>query len=50
MKGTDLDLLSDEALGDLRPFPGVFARVSPDNKLKIVTALQMKGQFAAMVG
>lgn len=50
MKGPDLDLLSDEALGDLRPFPGVFARVSPDNKLKIVTALQMKGQFAAMVG
>ncbi|KAI9010144.1 hypothetical protein DFJ74DRAFT_711164 [Hyaloraphidium curvatum] len=50
MKGTDLDLLSDEALGDLRPFPGVFARVSPDNKLKIVTALQMKKQFAAMTG
>jgi Ca2+-transporting ATPase len=27
MKGTDLDLLSEEGLGELRPFPSVFARV-----------------------
>ena len=50
MKGTELDMLSQEQLIGLNPFPVVFARVSPDNKLQIVTALQARGELAAMTG
>jgi len=50
MIGSELDLLSDEAILELNPFPNVFARVSPDNKLKIVKALQERGEQVAMTG
>ncbi|KAI9175954.1 hypothetical protein H9P43_006318 [Blastocladiella emersonii ATCC 22665] len=50
IRGAELDMLSDEQIAALRPFPSVFARVSPDNKLKIVQALQRAGQLAAMTG
>ncbi|KAL7749976.1 hypothetical protein RI367_004491 [Sorochytrium milnesiophthora] len=50
IRGAELDTLSDEQIGSLRPFPSVFARVSPDNKLKIVKALQAKGHSVAMTG
>jgi len=50
MKGSELDLLSDDAIAELKPFPSVFARVSPDNKLKIVKALQSRHELAAMTG
>ncbi|KAJ3348983.1 P-type ATPase [Entophlyctis luteolus] len=50
MKGGELDLISEDALADMRPFPVVFARVSPDNKLKIVRALQSKQYSVAMTG
>ncbi|KAG4099134.1 calcium ATPase [Neocallimastix lanati (nom. inval.)] len=50
MKGSELDLLSDDAISELKPFPSVFARVSPDNKLKIVKALQTRHELAAMTG
>ncbi|EGF84084.1 hypothetical protein BATDEDRAFT_15466 [Batrachochytrium dendrobatidis JAM81] len=50
MKGYEIDLLSEEQLAEQRPFPAVFARVSPDNKLKIVKALQSKGHSVAMTG
>lgn len=50
MMGSELDLLSDEAILGLNPFPNVFARVSPDNKLKIVKALQERGEQVAMTG
>jgi len=50
MKGSELDLLSDDAIAELKPFPSVFARVSPDNKLKIVQALQARNELAAMTG
>ncbi|KAI9287730.1 hypothetical protein BC943DRAFT_274467 [Umbelopsis sp. AD052] len=50
MIGSELDLLSDEAILGLNPFPNVFARVSPDNKLKIVKALQERGEQVAMTG
>ncbi|KAG0030007.1 P-type ATPase [Podila clonocystis] len=50
IKGEELDLLSEQAIAELKPFPNVFARVSPDNKLKLVTALQSRGESAAMTG
>jgi Ca2+-transporting ATPase len=50
MLGRELDLMSDEAILSLNPFPNVFARVSPDNKLKIVKALQERGEVVAMTG
>lgn len=50
MKGYEIDLLSEEVLAEQHPFPVVFARVSPDNKLKIVKALQRKGQSVVMTG
>ncbi|KAF9280150.1 P-type ATPase [Linnemannia elongata] len=50
IKGEELDLLSEQAIADLKPFPNVFARVSPDNKLKLVTALQSRGESVAMTG
>ncbi|KAJ3325453.1 P-type ATPase [Boothiomyces sp. JEL0866] len=50
MKGYEIDLLSEEVLSEQKPFPVVFARVSPDNKLKIVKALQRKGNSVVMTG
>ncbi|KAF9943235.1 P-type ATPase [Mortierella antarctica] len=50
IKGEELDLLSEQAIAELNPFPNVFARVSPDNKLKLVTALQSRGASVAMTG
>ncbi|KAI7905785.1 uncharacterized protein BX663DRAFT_500904 [Cokeromyces recurvatus] len=48
--GRELDLLSDDAIMELDPFPSVFARVSPDNKLSIVRSLQQRGELVAMTG
>ncbi|KAJ2801532.1 hypothetical protein H4S07_004910, partial [Coemansia furcata] len=50
ISGAELDLLSDEATAILDPFPSVFARVSPENKVKIVKALQHGGHIVAMTG
>lgn len=50
MRGDDLDVLSDEAIASMNPFPVVFARVSPQNKLSIVRALQSRGEIVIMTG
>ncbi|KAJ2889814.1 hypothetical protein IWW38_004482, partial [Coemansia aciculifera] len=50
ISGAELDLLSDEAIALLDPFPSVFARVSPENKVQIVKALQQGGNVVAMTG
>ncbi|PJF18870.1 hypothetical protein PSACC_01281 [Paramicrosporidium saccamoebae] len=50
LNGHDLDLLSVEVIAALRPFPSVFARVSPSNKLSIVQALQRRNETVVMTG
>jgi Ca2+-transporting ATPase len=35
--------------GGLNPFPLVFTRVSPDNKVKIVKSLQKRGETVALI-
>ncbi|KAL1922258.1 uncharacterized protein VTP21DRAFT_9797 [Calcarisporiella thermophila] len=50
ISGQELDVLSDDAIAELTPFPNVFARVSPDNKLKIVQALKKRKDVVAMTG
>lgn len=50
LTGQDLDRLSDQELEAAAPEVSVYARVSPEHKLKIVQALQDRGQIAAMTG
>ncbi len=50
LTGSDLKQLSDEAFNAQVEQTQVYARVSPDQKLRIVRALQQKGHFAAMTG
>jgi len=50
LTGAELKHLSDEAFYAQVERTQVYARVSPDQKLRIVRALQRKGHFAAMTG
>lgn len=53
MKGADIDAISEDdidLLANLDPFPAVFARVSPQHKLKIVEAVRMRNEICAMTG
>ena len=48
--GADLDKMSDEEFAATIEQYSVFARVSPENKVRIVTAYQGKGKVVAMTG
>ncbi len=50
IQGVELDRLSDEELDDRIERLDVFARVSPSHKLRIVTALQRRGEIVGMTG
>jgi Ca2+-transporting ATPase len=49
-EGRDIEALEGAALGDLVERSAVFARVSPEHKLRIVEALQARGHVVAMTG
>ena len=48
--GSDLDAMTDDALADAVTSTSVYARVSPEHKLRIVKALQRHGEVIAMTG
>lgn len=48
--GADLDKLSKDVFSDEVKNTSVYARVSPEQKLNIVKALQNNGEFVAMTG
>ena len=48
--GAELDLMSDEELDKKVEQISVYARVSPENKIRIVKAWQKKGQVVSMTG
>jgi Ca2+-transporting ATPase len=50
ISGQELERLSDTELLDIVASTQVFARVSPEHKLRIINALQTKGEIAAMTG
>jgi len=50
MLGTEVEALSERALAGAARDVDVFARTSPEHKLRLVEALQAKGQIVAMTG
>lgn len=48
--GAELEQLSAQELARLVPAIRVYARVSPEQKIRIVEALQLEGQYCAMTG
>ncbi len=48
--GAELDEMSDDRLDDMLEYITVYARVSPENKIRIVKAWQKKNKITAMTG
>ncbi|MFV1971115.1 MAG: cation-translocating P-type ATPase, partial [Acidimicrobiia bacterium] len=48
--GPELDMMSDSELAEAARSVDVFARVSPEHKLKLIAALQDEGDLVAMTG
>jgi Ca2+-transporting ATPase len=50
LSGHDIDDMTDEELAAAIQNTSIFARTSPDHKLKIIRALQLRGDIVAMTG
>ena len=50
MAGADLNAMDDERLNDVAKNVNVYARVSPEHKVRIVQAVKNNGEIAAMTG
>lgn len=50
MTGQDMERLSEEALAQAAGQVNIYARMHPEHKLKLVRALQAKGEIVAMTG
>ncbi|NQT61145.1 MAG: cation-translocating P-type ATPase [Bacteroidetes bacterium] len=50
LSGIELDQLDDKALLQKIPTIGIFARVSPSHKVRIISALRQHGKITAMTG
>ena len=50
LTGQELEALDDAALADAAERASVFARVAPEQKLRLVKALQSRGHIVAMTG
>ena len=50
VEGAVIDKMSDEELQDFVPQVSVYARVSPEHKIRIVRAWQQRGNLVAMTG
>lgn len=48
--GNELDKYTDQELVEFVPTKRIFARVSPEHKVRIVTALRARGEIVAMTG
>lgn len=50
LRGDELDQMSTEELADAMAGTSIFARTSPEHKMKIIRALQSRGDVVAMTG
>jgi len=50
LTGDELDHMSEDELAHVISGTSIFARTSPDHKLKIISALQSRGDIVAMTG
>lgn len=50
LRGDEVDMMSEEALQNAIQYTTIFARTNPDHKLKIIKALQARGDIVAMTG
>lgn len=50
ISGAELEAIADDKLPDIAEHTAVFARVAPEQKLRLVRALQSRGHIVAMTG
>ncbi|KAK5657093.1 hypothetical protein OQA88_3621 [Cercophora sp. LCS_1] len=50
LRGDEIDAMSDEELAQAMDHTTIFARTNPDHKMKIIRALQSRGDIVAMTG